>query len=150
MAYVTWKFETLEKFCSDVFRAFGFSERDGNVISDVLLTADLYGIESHGMQRMVRYHKGIAKGQIHLDAKPEVVFETPVSAVIDGHSGMGQEYDLAPLVYRSRKIHKVYNTNLYIYLNRYHHCYPEFSFPRHRGSPFHRRALQSGCNGPRS
>ena len=90
MAYVTWKFETLEKFCSDVFRAFGFSERDGNVISDVLLTADLYGIESHGMQRMVRYHKGIAKGQIHLDAKPEVVFETPVSAVIDGHSGMGQ------------------------------------------------------------
>ena len=90
MAYVTWKFETLEKFCTDVFKAFGFSERDGNVITDVLLTADLYGIESHGMQRMVRYHKGIAKGQIHLDVAPEVVFETPVSAVIDGHSGMGQ------------------------------------------------------------
>jgi SulP family sulfate permease len=50
----------------------------------------LYGIESHGMQRMVRYHKGIEKGQIHLDAQPEIVFETPMSAVIDGHSGMGQ------------------------------------------------------------
>ena len=47
-------------------------------------------IESHGMQRMVRYHKGIEKGTIHPQAKPEVVFETPISAVIDGHNGMGQ------------------------------------------------------------
>ena len=90
MAYVTWKLDTLERFCADVFEAFGFSEEDGRKISDVLLTADLYGIESHGMQRMVRYHKGIEKGQIHVDARPEVVFETPVSAVVDGHSGMGQ------------------------------------------------------------
>ena len=90
MAYVTWKLETLETFCTDVFRAFGFNERDCNRICDVLLTSDLYGIESHGMQRMVRYHKGIKKGLIHVDAVPEIVFETPVSAVIDGHSGMGQ------------------------------------------------------------
>ena len=90
MAYVTWSLETLERFCADVFRAFGFSEEEGKQISDVLLTADLYGIESHGMQRMVRYHKGLEKGQIHGDARPEVVFETPVSAVIDGHAGMGQ------------------------------------------------------------
>lgn len=90
MAYVTWSIDTLERFCADVFEAFGFNKEEGAYISDVLLTADLYGIESHGMQRMVRYHKGIEKGQIHLDTKPEVVFESPVSAVIDGHSGMGQ------------------------------------------------------------
>lgn len=90
MAYVKWPIETLEKFCTDAFSAFGFSPEESARISDVLLTADLYGIESHGMQRMVRYHKGIEKGQIHLDATPEVVFETPVSAVIDGHSAMGQ------------------------------------------------------------
>lgn len=35
-------------------------------------------------------HKGIEKGTIHPDAKPEIVFETLVSAVIDGHNGMGQ------------------------------------------------------------
>lgn len=90
MGYVKWGIDTLERFCSDVFDAFGFDKEQSAQISDVLLTADLYGIESHGMQRMVRYHKGIEKGQIHKDAKPEVVFETPVSAVIDGHSGMGQ------------------------------------------------------------
>ena len=90
MSNAVWKIEDLERFCSDVFRAFGFDDSESRIISDVLLTADLYGIESHGMQRMVRYHKGIEKGQIHVDAKPEVVFETPVSAVVDGHSGMGQ------------------------------------------------------------
>ena len=42
------------------------------------------------MQRISRYHKGIEKGMIKVEAKPEVVFETPVSAVIDGHDGMGQ------------------------------------------------------------
>ena len=42
------------------------------------------------MQRLVRYHKGIEKGMIKVDAEPEIVFETPVSLVIDGHDGMGQ------------------------------------------------------------
>lgn len=90
MGYVKWSYELLSQFCHDVFRKFGFSEEESDTIKDVLLTADLYGIESHGMQRMVRYHKGLEKGTIHRDAKPEVVFETPVSAVIDGHNGMGQ------------------------------------------------------------
>ena len=90
MGYVKWSYQVLEKFCYDAFRAFGFSDEESKDIEDVLLMADLYGIESHGMQRMVRYHKGIEKGTIHPQAKPEVVFETPVSAVIDGHNGMGQ------------------------------------------------------------
>lgn len=74
----------------DAFTKFGFTEREADIIQDVLLTADLYGIESHGMQRMVRYHKCIEKGMIDVHAKPEVVFETPVSAVIDAHEAMGQ------------------------------------------------------------
>lgn len=90
MGYVKWGYETLNRFCHDVFCKFGFSEEESETIKDVLLTADLFGIESHGMQRMVRYHKGIEKGTIHMDAAPEVIFETPVSAVIDGHNGMGQ------------------------------------------------------------
>ena len=80
MGYVKWSHETLNHFCGDVFKAFGFTEEESNQIKDVLLTADLYGIESHGMQRMVRYHKGIEKGTIHPQAKPEIVFETPISA----------------------------------------------------------------------
>lgn len=90
MAYVKWQYEVLNKFCTDAFQSFGFVKDDSAFITDVLLTADLYGIESHGMQRMVRYHKGIEKGSIHIDAQPEIVFETPVSATVEGNSAMGQ------------------------------------------------------------
>ena len=90
MGYVNWSYEELNRFCQDVFESFGFTKEESGIITDVLLTADLYGFESHGMQRMVRYHKGIEKGTIHPKEQPEIVFETPVSAVVDGHNGMGQ------------------------------------------------------------
>jgi len=44
MGYVKWSYDTLNHFCGDVFKAFGFSEEEGSIIKDVLLTADLYGI----------------------------------------------------------------------------------------------------------
>ncbi|MFC2820914.1 MAG: Ldh family oxidoreductase, partial [Veillonella sp.] len=87
---VLFPYETLHKLCMDAFQKFGFSEKEADIIQDVLLTSDLFGIQSHGMQRMVRYHKGITNGLIKIDAKPEIVKETPISAVIDGHDGMGQ------------------------------------------------------------
>ena len=90
MAYQYWSYETLHRFCMEAFQKFGFTEGEANIIQDVLLTSDLYGIESHGMQRMVRYHKCIEKGMIDVHAKPTVVFETPISAVIDANEGMGQ------------------------------------------------------------
>ena len=90
MGYQYWKYETLHALCMEAFQKFGFTESEAEIIQDVLLTSDLFGIESHGMQRMVRYHKCIENGMIHVDAKPEVVFETPISAVIDAHDGMGQ------------------------------------------------------------
>ncbi|MCI2062043.1 MAG: Ldh family oxidoreductase [Eubacteriaceae bacterium] len=90
MSHVKFSYEILDAFCKEAFGKFGFSDEECAIITDVLLTSDLYGIESHGMQRLSRYHKGIEKGLIDVQAKPEVVFETPVSAVIDAHKGMGQ------------------------------------------------------------
>ncbi len=87
---INYSYQELKKFCTDAFLKFGFNQEECDIIVDVLLTSDLYGIESHGMQRLVRYHKGIEKGLIKIDAKPEIVFETPVSAVIEGNDGMGQ------------------------------------------------------------
>lgn len=90
MSSLRYSYEQLHTFCCDAFMNFGFSSDEAEKITDVLLLSDLYGIESHGMQRLVRYHKGIEKGLIRVDAKPEIVFETPVSAVIEGNDGMGQ------------------------------------------------------------
>lgn len=90
MGFKKINIDKLHEFCIEAFEKFGFTNEESEIITDVLLAADLYGIESHGTQRLVRYHKGIEKGLIKVDAKPEVVFETPISAVIDGHDGMGQ------------------------------------------------------------
>ena len=90
MSSIKYSVESLKRFCCDAFEKFGFSEKEAIQITDVLILADLYGIRSHGTQRLVRYHKSIEKGCVNVNAKPEIVFQTPVSAVIDGHSGMGQ------------------------------------------------------------
>ena len=90
MGYQYWKYAQLEQLCNDAFVKFGFTPEESKIISDVLLMSDRIGIESHGMQRMYRYYKSIQKGMIKVESKGKVLFETPVSAVIDAEDGMGQ------------------------------------------------------------
>src|SRR5690554_4717918 len=82
--------KTLTRFCQAVYQSYGFSEDEARTITEVLLMADLYGIESHGVQRMVRYHFEITRGMVDVEAKPEITYETPISAVIDARWAMGQ------------------------------------------------------------
>lgn len=88
--YIHYTYAQLERFCLDAFQEFGFNAEEAKIISEVLLLSDFYGIESHGVQRLVRYHKGIERGWIDVKAVSEVVFETPVSAVLDAKKAMGQ------------------------------------------------------------
>ena len=80
----------LRAFMERVFCAEGFGAQDAAKIADVLMLADLFGIESHGAQRMMYYHKNIESGSVNVNAQIEIVRETPVSALIDGHFAMGQ------------------------------------------------------------
>ena len=82
--------QRLRAFVERAFVAEGFAQEDAARIADVLLQADLFGIESHGMQRMMYYHKNIASGSVDVRARAEIVKKTPVSALIDGHFAMGQ------------------------------------------------------------
>ena len=80
----------VRRFCEAVFCAYGFSADESRIITDVLIRSDLYGIESHGVQRLIRYHNEIKSGMVDVQAKPEVVHETPISAVVDARKSMGQ------------------------------------------------------------
>ena len=77
-------------FCIKAFQGYGFTQKESTQITDVLLDADLSGIESHGVQRMIRYHKEITEGMAKIDAKPQIVKQTPLSATIEGNDAMGQ------------------------------------------------------------
>lgn len=89
-SYHRVNYEALKAYCEGVFQGYGFTAEESGQITDVLLAADLSGIESHGIQRLIRYHREIESGMVKLDAVPEVVTETPISAVLDAHDAMGQ------------------------------------------------------------
>ena len=90
MSYRKYEYESMKLLSETVFQKYGYSPEDAETITDVLLKADLMGIESHGVNRMILYTYGISIGRIKVDAKPEIVHETPISAVFDGHACMGQ------------------------------------------------------------
>jgi LDH2 family malate/lactate/ureidoglycolate dehydrogenase len=78
------------QFCETLFGAYGFSSEESKIISDVLIRADLYGIDSHGIHRLIRYHDEITAGQVDVKAKTQIVHETGISATIDANKAMGQ------------------------------------------------------------
>lgn len=90
MAYQKVPYEATRAFCRKVFQGYGFNQKESEQITDVLLAADLSGIESHGIQRLIRYHTEITGGLVDLSAQPEIVKETPLTATIEGHNAMGQ------------------------------------------------------------
>ena len=90
MSYHYYEPESLRRLTEKIFKSYGYSESDAAVITDVMIQADLFGIESHGVQRLKLYTSGIDIGRIRVDAVPEIIKETPVSAVIDAHSCSGQ------------------------------------------------------------
>jgi len=73
-----------------VFQKLGYLERESEIIADVLVTADLYGVSSHGLQRLNLYVHGLDIGRIKREAKSRIICETAVSALIDADDGMGQ------------------------------------------------------------
>ena len=86
---VDWK--TVTNFVIDAFVGYGIPREDAEICADVLLESDKRGIESHGVNRFKPiYLDRIKDGIQNPVTNFEVVKETPTTAVVDGHDGMGQ------------------------------------------------------------
>ena len=86
---VDWK--TITNFVVDAFKGYGIPEDDAKICADVLLESDKRGIESHGVNRFKPiYIDRIKAGIQNPVTEFEIVKETPATAVVDGHDGMGQ------------------------------------------------------------
>ncbi|MDR3645550.1 MAG: Ldh family oxidoreductase, partial [Clostridia bacterium] len=85
---VSWPMIT--GFVKDAFMGRGVPEKDADICTDILLEADRRGIESHGVNRFKPYLDRIQSGRQKPVTEYEVVRETPTTAVVDGHDGMGQ------------------------------------------------------------
>ena len=79
----------LENFMRDVFIGLGVPEEDSKIIANVLITSDLRGIESHGIQRCKMYYDRIKAGIYEVNTKIDIIKDGPTTAVWDGNCGMG-------------------------------------------------------------
>lgn len=86
--YVPWKL--IGDFMTAAFEKMGVPHEDALICSDVLMESDRRGIESHGCNRFKaiyidRMLEGIQKPVTDY----EIIRESPTTAVVDGHDGMG-------------------------------------------------------------
>lgn len=86
--FIDW--ELAEEFMKAVFEKYGVPAEDASICADVLLESDRRGIESHGCNRFKPiYIDRIKDGILNPRTEYEIVRETPTTAVVDGHNGIG-------------------------------------------------------------
>jgi LDH2 family malate/lactate/ureidoglycolate dehydrogenase len=81
--------QQVEQFAIHIFRKIGCPEEDATLAAQVLLSADLRGIDSHGLARLSGYVRLWEAGRINANPSTKVVHESPSTAVMDGDGGLG-------------------------------------------------------------
>src|SRR5215203_2877942 len=79
----------LFSFTKTVFQKIGCSIEDAQVATKVLLSADLRGIDSHGVARLSGYLRLHEAGRINATPVIKNIHETPSTATVDGDKGLG-------------------------------------------------------------
>ncbi len=85
----TFAYNQLFSFTESIFRAIGCPDADATLATETLLAADLRGIDSHGVARLVGYVRLWEAGRINPAPRVGVTYETPSTAVVDGDGGLG-------------------------------------------------------------
>jgi len=85
----TFSYDQLYQFTHAVFLKMGCSLQDATTAATVLISADLRGIDSHGVARLSGYLRLWEAGRINTKPNIRVVYETQSTAVVDGDAGLG-------------------------------------------------------------
>ncbi len=89
MAETNYSYDQLANFTQNIFLAIGCSTEDAQTATRVLLSADLRGIDSHGIARLSGYVRLWEAGRVNARPILKILHETPSTAVVDGDSGLG-------------------------------------------------------------
>lgn len=89
MPNMTYKYEDLFTFCQEILKKAGCSETDALMATRVLLSADLRGVDSHGVARLSGYIRLWEAKRVNTRPAIRTIHETPSTAVVDGDSGLG-------------------------------------------------------------
>jgi len=80
----------LKHFVATVLTKVGVSPADAQIVGDVLVAADMRGIESHGVARLEAFYVNrLRSGLMEKSPKVTTVRETDTSIVVDAGNGLG-------------------------------------------------------------
>ena len=81
--------EALSRFAADIFSRAGLPQSDAVVVADVLVWANLRGVDTHGVMRIPRYVDLIESGDMNPRPSIRVLKETPASVLIEADRAAG-------------------------------------------------------------
>jgi L-2-hydroxycarboxylate dehydrogenase (NAD+) len=84
-----YTYRQLLDFTWKVFKKIGCSDAHAGIASKVLLSADLRGVDSHGIARLSGYIRLWENNRVNANPFINIIHETPSTAVVDGDGGLG-------------------------------------------------------------
>ncbi|MBT2653158.1 MULTISPECIES: ureidoglycolate dehydrogenase [Oceanobacillus] len=81
--------DELTQMTKKVFEKYGIEEEIANIITDVLVHANLRGVDSHGVLRVEHYIKRIKEGGINPKPVLQETDTSPSTSILDGDNGFG-------------------------------------------------------------
>ena len=82
-------YDQLFDFAKQVFLKIGCNEEDADLATRVLLSADIRGVDSHGIARLSGYVRLWEAKRVNAAPHMKILHETPSTATVDGDSGLG-------------------------------------------------------------
>ncbi len=84
-----FSYQQLHQFCYNIFTAIGCKNNDALTASNVLLSADLRGIDSHGIARLGGYVRLWEANRINTNPNISITHQMPSTATIDADAALG-------------------------------------------------------------
>ena len=72
-----------------IFDAWGMDAALARTAAEVMVETDLAGVDSHGVSMLMDYDESRRKGKLNLKARPKLVRDGPVTALVDADAGLG-------------------------------------------------------------
>lgn len=89
MSTTVFPYQQLHDFARNIFIKIGCNPEDAALATNVLLSADLRGVDSHGIARLSGYVRLWDAKRVNPCPEVKVIHETPSTATVDGDSGLG-------------------------------------------------------------
>ena len=87
--HFSYSYQQLFSFSKSIFLKIGCSEANAETAAKVLLSADLRGVDSHGIARLSGYIRLWEVNRINANPNVSIIHETPSTATVDGDKGLG-------------------------------------------------------------